>query len=237
MTESLDIRSFPRGGRLDKSPSDSIFGLAVAGADVEDMVITCLQTWSMTYLAEVARQHNLPETSLPRVRAWVPSFSYDKWPEDQLPAVFVISTGTAERPSMGGDGTYFTRWAVQIGVLCSANTQQAASKLAWLYVLAHRMLLDQRSSLDGQAMGTKWVGEGDMPLNYDDTRTLAGRITSFVVDVEDTGNKWAGPKTPDAPLDPDTQPWPPWATADIVQFEIDNVRIDEPMPTPTREEE
>ena len=217
--------------------ADTIFGRIVTGADVEDWVIACLQKWSDTYLAEIARQHGLPETALPRVRAWVPTFSYDKWPEDQLPAVFVLSTGTSERPSRSGDGSYYVRWTVQLGVLCTANTQEAASKLAWLYVAAHRMLLDQRSSLDGVVDGTVWIGEGDMPLSYDDTRTLAGRVCTFTVDVDNAGNANAGPVTPDEPLVPPTGPWPPWSTVQVVEIDIQNQRVDQALPAPTREEE
>jgi hypothetical protein len=216
---------------------DTIFGRIVTGADVEDWVFACLQTWSCTYLAEVERQHGITPGTLPDVRAWVPTHTFDKWPEDQVPAVFVINTGLAERPVKGGDGAFYVRWQMQIGVLTSARTEAQAHKLAQLYLAAHRVLLLQRPSLDGMADGTEWIGEGDMPLNFDDTRTLAARVGTFVVTVDRVCFANQGPVTPAEPLVPCTDPWPQWSTAQLVEIEVDNIGITDPMPSPTERSE
>jgi hypothetical protein len=213
--------------------ADTIFGRIVTGADVEDWVFACLQKWSCTYLAEVERQHGIQAGTLPQVRAWVPSFTFDKWPEDQVPAMFVLNTGLSEKPARGGDGAYYVRWQMHVGALTSAKTQAQAHKLAQLYLAAHRVLLLQQPSLGGLADGIDWLLEGDMPLNFDDTRTLAARVATFVVSVDRCCFNNAGPPTPSEPLDPCIDPWPPWTTVDLVDIEIDNLGITDPMPSPT----
>jgi hypothetical protein len=211
--------------------ADTIFGRIVSGGDVEDWVLTCLKKWSCTYMSEVARQHGIDPDALPDVRAFVPSFTFDKWPEDQIPAVFVLNTGMVERPLKSGDGAYYCRWQMHIGALTSAKSQEQAHRLAQLYLAAHRTILIQRQSLDGVADGTDWLLEGDMPLNFDDTRTLAARVGTFTVNVDRSCFANAGPVTPAEPLEPCHDPWPPWPSTELVDIEIDNVPLDEPFST------
>lgn len=217
--------------------TETIFGPIVTGADVEDWVFAVLQRWSCTYLAEVSRQHGIEAGKLPDVRAWVPAATFDKWPEDQIPGVLVVSTGTAERPLRSGDGSYRARWVIRLGVICSAATQAQAHKLAMLYLAAHETILLQRPSLEGHANGVDWLGNEHTQLDYDDTRTLYTGEALFTVEVDGCRFGDAGPLTPDDPREPCTDPWPVWTTAEIVDVQIDNYRVDAPLPTPTRKEE
>jgi hypothetical protein len=196
----------------------SIFGAMVSGGDVEGWVLDLCRSWFGTYLGEAERQAGIPAGTLARPRAYVPAQTFDKWPEDQLPALMVLSPGIAELPLKQGDGRYRARWLISVGVLCSARTQAETHALAMSYALALRLLLIQRPSLDGHAAGTVWRSETYNELDYDDQRTLGGGSVEFVVEVEDVATANAGPLTPDEPLDPDTTPWPDWpevATADV----------------------
>jgi hypothetical protein len=219
------------------STDTTIFGPIVAAADVEDWVFAVLARWSCTYLSEISRQHGITAGALPDVRAWVPAPTFDKWPEDQLPAVFVVSTGTSERPAREGDGRYRARFAIRVGVVCTARRQAEARKLAMLYLAAHRTLLIQRPSLEGHAAGVVWQGDAYTQLNYDDTRTLYSGESSFTVEVDGVCYGDAGPTTPDDPRDPCTDPWPPWSTVKLVDIDVEAIPL-LTSPTPvTREEE
>lgn len=207
------------------SAQPSIFGRIVTGADVEQAALASLKKWSSTYLAELERQHGLAEGELPRVRSWTTSPSLDKFPEDQLPAVVLISVGLAPPPEMTGGSVYNARWLLSIAAVVSTATQEASHRLAELYVAAHRALLLNRQSLDGfGANGTEWADESYDDLPFDDTRTLGFGIAHFIVQVDDVQTKYAGPTAPDAPLTPDdTAPWADWPEAQTVVVELDKV--------------
>jgi hypothetical protein len=188
----------------------NIFGRIVTGADVEAWVVETLRKWSSTYLAEVERQHGLAGGTLQRVRSWVRAPTFDKWPEDQLPAVLVISTGTIGEPLKDGRGRYRARWAVAVGTVCSARTRDLSHDQAELYAAAHRALLLQRPSLEGRANGVDWATEDYTDLPFDDTRSLGAGRDVFAVEVDDVVSTKAGPVTPADPAPVETDPYPPW---------------------------
>ncbi len=200
----------------------SIFGRIVAGADVETWCIDLAQRWFSTYLAEVERQHNIVAGTIARPRVYVRTTSFDKWPEDQLPALMLVAQGILTPPVKHGDGTYTARWLMGLAAVCSARTQQESHDLASLYMAALRNLFIQRPSLDGHANGVDWVDERNDDLEYDDQRSLSSGRAQFLVQVENVSVADAGPVTPDKPLTPDTDPWPGWPTVQTVDVELIN---------------
>lgn len=209
---------------------DSIFGRIVTGGDVEAQALRVLKRWSDTYLSELERQHGYERRTFPRVRAWAPAPTFDKWPEDQLPAVLLVSTGIPSPPPKrgGGEAWYRARWLLGLGVVCSARTQAQSHEQAMLYLAAHRMILVQRPSLEGYARGTVWVGESYDELEYDDTRSLGAGLAAFEVEVDNVASANAGPLTPD---DPDW-PYEPWARVETVEVDVEAVPITETVPLP-----
>lgn len=199
--------------------SSTIFGQIVSGDDVETWVVETLQKWLSTYLSEVERQHDLEAGVLQRPRSIVRTGGLDKFPEDQLPALLVISVGTSEDPLKEGTGAYRARWDVGAGCVVSARTMQETRVLAMHYGAALRALLVQRPSLDGHAAGTVWKSETYDDLDFDDGRSLAIAAVAFTVEVHDVVLANAGPTAPDAPLTPDTDPWP----LDPIANEVDVV--------------
>jgi hypothetical protein len=203
--------------------ADTIFGRIVTGDDVEQWCLDCLKKWSPTYLSELERQHGVVAGTYQRVRQWVTAPSMDKWPEDQLPAVLLISVGLAEPPAKRGDGTYRARWQMGVACIVSAATPEDAHAMGMLYIAAHRTILVQRPSLEGQAQGIVWQDENYDDLVYDDTRTLAAGSAQFTVEVDGVVTTGAGPLMPSEPHQPTTDPYPPWAKAETVEVEVEHV--------------
>jgi hypothetical protein len=216
----------------------SIFGPVVSGADVESWCVETLRKWSSTYLTELENRSGRKPGSLQRVRAFVTVPTFDKWPEDQLPALLVISVGLSERPKKSGDGTYDARWRMTLGVICSARTQAEAHELAMDYTAWHRELLLNRQSLEGRAAGVDFIDEKYDTLPFDDTRSLGAGEVTFTVEVHDVASAYAGPITPADPLEPDTTPWPHWPTVKTTDVEVEHVgEITNPQVTPYDQEE
>jgi hypothetical protein len=203
--------------------SDTIFGPIVSGGDVEDWTFAVLKRWSCTYLAEIERQHGLTPGCLPEPKGWVPAQSFDKWPEDQLPGLIVVSTGTTEAPVKTGEGSYRARWAIRLGVICSGATQAQSRRLAQLYLAAHSLILIQRPSLEGHANGVVWLGEDYTQIAYDDTRSLSSGEALFSIEVDGVRVADAGPITPSDPQATCEEPWEPWSTIHLVEVQVEDM--------------
>lgn len=204
---------------------ETIFGRILTGVDVEEFVLDTLKTWSGTYISEVERQHGLEAGKLARVRSWVTTPTFDNWPEDQLPCILVMSLGVAEPPVKTSD-TYRARWTINVAAICSARTEAETRMHAMYLLAAHRAILLQRPSLNGNARGVVWTDEDYTQLAYDDARTLAASQAAFTIEVDGTQSINAGPISPDqGPLNPDTTPWPLYPLVDEVVVEVDSVPL------------
>lgn len=201
----------------------SIFGPIVTGHDVEQWCLALLKRWTGTYLAEVERQAGLVAGDLARPRAYVITPTLDRWPEDQLPAVLLVSPGLAERPVKDGGGYYRARWEMAAACHVSARTELEAHAMAQRYTAALMRLFIQRPSLDGKANGVDWLEESYDQLDHDSTRSLAVGFARFTVQADNIALANAGPATPSDPLDPDTQPWPDWPLVETVDVDVENV--------------
>lgn len=212
------------------APQPSIFGAIVDGGDVERWTLALLKRWLSTYLAETERQHGIVAGKTPRPRGWAIGPSFDKWPEDQVPGILVVSPGTSAAPIKDGGGYYRARWLLDVGALCSTRSQAETRAQAQLYGGAITDLLIQRPSLDDHAHGTLWLGLSYEDLGYDDTRSLSAVRTRFTVEVEQVALANAGPTLPDEPLDPDTLPWPPYVDVETVDVVVENTPPPDPIP-------
>ena len=215
------------------TPRPSIFGPIVSGGDVETWTLALLKRWISTYLAETERQHSIPAGQTPRPKGWALAPSFDKWPEDQIPGIIVISTGTSEAPIRDGGGYYRARWRVDVGAACSTRTQDGTRAQARLYASAIRDLLVQRASLDGHTQGTVWLGETYQDLAFDDTRSLASATVQFTIEVDEVALANAGPTLPDAP---DDLPWPDWQDVESADVDVQHVPPPTPLPQPLPDE-
>lgn len=211
-------------------PEPTIFERIITGGDVETWCLNLLRRWVGTYLSEVERQHGREAGHWQRPRAFTRTLSFDKWPEDQLPALMLISTGITTAPRRGGSGQYSADWLMLFGCLCSAKTQEQAHDMAHDYCAAVRTLILQRPSLDGFADGATWAYEQERDLRHDDLRSLSAVTAAFTVHVENIASGNAGPVTPDNPLPDETEPWPLWptvATHDVTIVKEEEVQHDD----------
>jgi hypothetical protein len=211
----------------------TIFGRIVTGYDVEQWVLALARKWFGTYLAEAERQHDYAACTFPRPRAWIVAPSFDKWPEDQLPAALVVSNGIVAPPRRDGAGVYRAQWRVEVGVCVSASTEAKSRELAELYLAALNAVIVQHPSLEGNAMGASWLELTYTPLDYDSTRSLYAGSSVFAVEVDDVVTTGAGPAEPDPAMD-ECAPWAPWPLVETVDVDVDNYTVDQPLPEEVR---
>lgn len=176
----------------------TIFGDFKTGADLEDAVISHLRDWMPTYLAEVERQYQMGQGSLPPIRSASTNNEFSKWPEEQLPALIVISPGSAGADSikMEGDGTYRVAWVVGLAVIVSAKDKSSTLTLAKRYGAAIAGAILQHPSLSGYAEGVQWEDVRYNDLPEDSERTLASVQMVFRIEVRNVLTAGLGPREP-----------------------------------------
>lgn len=190
------------------NPYTQAIGPIVTGRDVELAVMRFLKRWSGTYLAECERQGGFAPAALPRIRSWTTSPDFETWPEDQIPCVLLVSPGLAEAPLADGSGVYRVKFTLGIAVIVSTAKMDETARLGKLYVAAMRAAILQHQSLEGFASGIEWLDENYDDLPSIDDRSLGAGQAVFAVEVDGFARRWNGPKTPEEPPDPDTDPLP-----------------------------
>jgi hypothetical protein len=207
------------------APFTSAIGKIVTGRDVELAALAVLKKWASTYLGEAEAATGRVRGSLPRPRAWTTATEFEKWPEDQLPAVLLISPGLAAPPRADGNGTYRASFALGIAAIVSTSHMDETAALAKLYCATLRACLLQHQSLEGFAAGVTWADENYDDLPSIDDRSLGAGQAIFVVEVDAISTRWNGPIHPSEPPTPDTAPLPDDPTATAVAVEV------HPIPT------
>lgn len=188
----------------------TIFKPIKAGHTLENQVQLVLQRWLPSYLSEVEDQHGMERGTLPRPRSWKRTNEFNKWPEDQIPAVIIISPGLIGKPIRQGK-MYNGRFSLAVASLVSARTPDKAREVAGLYTAAIRAVLVQKRSLEGFARGTDWVQERYDDIRSTESRNIASGQCVFEVELEDIVTWGAGPITPsEPPVDPNVpfEDWP-----------------------------
>src|SRR3954463_13420771 len=105
----------------------TVFGTVISDDVVELATVNTLRTWVSTYLSEVERQRDLDPGyyTRPPQGSITTRSDFDKWPEEQLPAIIVVAPGIPDDPvKQSGHGVY--RASYDIGVVCvvSSNTRE-----------------------------------------------------------------------------------------------------------------
>lgn len=192
----------------------SIFGAFVAGWQVEQAMKAHLREWMPDYLPHYYRQaqellgRSLPPFPEPRSYTTVPR-DPERWKEDQLPAILVVSPGLAERPRQDGGGNYRGIYELSVGAICSAGDGdeegEAISKLfADLYFTAAAMICLDKPSLGGVVEDTTIETVENDWFTGARNRTLAATAGSFNVTVPSLLTVTGGP--PAHLEDPSTDP-------------------------------
>lgn len=199
------------------APYVSEVGPMVTGRDVELAALATLKRWSSAYLTDAEHKTGRTPGSLPRVRAWTTAPDFEKWPEDQLPCVLLLSPGLAEAPMMDGAGAYRAQFGLGIAAIVSTARMDETALLAKLYCAALRTCLIQKQSLEGFAAGVTWLDENYDDLPSIDDRSLGAGQAIFAVQVDEVTQRWNGPATPgDPPPDFDAIPSDPTVQTVVV---------------------
>lgn len=211
----------------------SVFGSIIPNDVIEDAVISTLRKWMPTYLSEVERQLGLepPYYKRPEYGAYTVRADFDKFPEEMLPLVVVVSPGlTDDPPKRGRDKTYSGRFQINVTCIVSSTDQTSTRHAAMRYGAAATAALIQNQSLDhgigDRVRGIDWIGQRNREITSPEPadRTLWGIRQVFLVEVDDILSKGGGPVDPDPQPDP-TAPWPDPPTADTVTVDIEKEPI------------
>lgn len=205
-------------------PVLELFGRIISGRQVEGWMRDTLKLWFGTYLREIERQEGLTLQSLPKPRSYTIAEDADKEPEDQLPAIVVVSPGlNGIPPTADGEGWYESNWRVGVGVFASATDRQATINLVRMYCAVVRALVLQKQSLGGHTDGIEWLDEDYDVMEFDDGRTIGAGQVIFDVRINHAVRKHGGPDQPDEGVPGD------WPLVDTVIIDESNVGVQPPV--------
>lgn len=204
--------------------SVEVFGEIKTGAHVEAALISTIEEWIETYLAEVERQASIEARKLPAPRSYSTVNEFRKWPEEQIPAVVVVSPGLATSGIMvEGNGQVNATFLAGIAVVVSAKDKASTNMLAKSYAAAIRTLILQHPSLGGFSRGVTLLDESYNDGPPEDERTLGAAQVQFEVEVPDVSwSKGGLTAPPDDPYDPD----PTFPTVDETDVTINKEAVD-----------
>lgn len=184
----------------------STFGRIIDANAVETAVRDTLERWLPTYIAELERQYPKVgasgwEVGELNTQVWYhAAHQFDRFREDNLPAIIVICPGLTDRPVRDADGIHLCTFGLAVGVVAGAIDREETDAAVKAYGAAVRACLLQQSSLGALgADGITWLGETYDELPFEDSRSLVGGRLTFTVQVDDVVTKLAGPLQPSDP--------------------------------------
>jgi hypothetical protein len=177
--------------------------------ELEDALLDLIESWLPTYLTEVEVQFGLEPLTLARPKFYGTSVENDTHPGEGLPAIIVVSPGTA---SVMGEGQYLSAWYdVTVATTVMASSEMGARRLAALYSAAIRAIVMQHGSIGGKADGAAFIGEEFLgsPAQDNRNRSRGGALTHFQLKIDQLLDRQLGPteptphdgmETPDLPI-------------------------------------
>src|SRR5579875_1409884 len=96
-------------------------GPVVTRGDVEQQTLTHVRNWLSFYLARIEEKRSLTPGRIARPKSFEVVNEFQRYPEDALPFVAVISPGlSATKPRQFGDGMVTAWWNIAVGAILSA---------------------------------------------------------------------------------------------------------------------
>jgi len=160
---------------------------------VENAVEATIREWIGEYTAELRDQYGDLCPELPPIRSYGTRSEAQKWVDDQLPAVVIVSPGVDGEPLVSGDGWIEAPFRVGVIVFCSGQTEKDTRNRAQGYSAAIRGLLLQKTGLGGIATSTKWETEDFTPGPTEKGRTFGAAVVEFVFTIACVTNRRMGP--------------------------------------------
>lgn len=187
----------------------NVFGPIVTLRTVEQGVADFLTVWFLDCLDEVERREGYTPGEIERPRGVAFASEFDKWPEDQIPCLLVLSSGLAGPPERLGDGSYSTVWQVAIAPIVKDIDEDSVRRLVSAYTAAARLAVMQHKGLEGLGRVVRWRDETYDAGPLERRRTHAAGRFVFDLEMDETVSE-NGPTTPqNPPLDPDNPPGAP----------------------------
>jgi len=203
--------------------TDDVFGPIFDGSVLTRAVINTLKMWFQTYIREIEYQRGWTVGEIPPPKTYAERWRFDSYPDDKMPAVIVVSPGMTEHPHYDGDGTVNGWWALGVGVIAAASTEDNSERLAKTYGAAARLILSQKGWLDEtwEFNGTEILDEtyGEVP-DIEQARTMRSAQVIARTQVMNMWNRSTGP------LQPTAVPGEQWPEVDSVTIDAIN-RIEE----------
>jgi len=188
-----------------------LFGPIVGADDVRQAVRATLQTWSQTYINELAYRTG---RQLKDFRSFAYQYEYRTLTVDQSPACWVTVPGTRGQPERQGSGPIRVHWVSDVSVVVNGGLWAETADLVALYLKAVRTIILQHGSLQGFAESTMWLSERYAPVGNEAAgRTLGVGVATFEHVVANCVNWQAGPKT--VPIGAGTTPGPTVASVNV----------------------
>ena len=205
--------------------TDTIFGPIFDGSLLTRAVMATLKTWYPTYIKEIEIQRGWPTGQIPAPKTYTERWAFDSYPDDKMPAVVVVCPGMAQPPRADGDGTVNGWWALGVGIIAAASTEDNSERLAKVYGAGARLILSQKGWLDEswefngcEVMDESYIDVPDM----EQSRTMRSAQVIAHVQVLNMWNEWAGPAATSAP-DPVGQPGSQWPEVQTVFTDIKRI--------------
>lgn len=200
--------------------STSIFEPMFVAIDLERGTAETLALWYPTYTEELRLQRGM-ENTLALPRSITNRDDVLKYPEDQLPAIVVASTGLAPfDPMEEGDGTVRAWWELNIAVVASAATEKDTELITKMHATLIRTIMLQQGTASRVASGIMWRDESyDDIITDEQERSLGAAILTFHVLIDNVVNRWAGP------TEPPGIPGAEWPTANTIIIDIELIPL------------
>lgn len=206
----------------------SDFPAFLTGRHVERAVIDTCVKWGAEFIADAERQFTIQPHAVPvpdEGQFTTTSSEFEKFPEDQTPAVLIIAPGLAGEPRQEADRSLTAPVALGVGILVSTGhgveaNRDAAQILAGAYCeLLLRMPLE---GLDVDSI--EYIDERYTDIPGRAERTLAAARLVFTIWVRNWRSLKGGPPDRSAPR-PDPYPDPgPLPRVSKTFVSINNVR-------------
>ncbi len=182
----------------------ALFGEIVWGGLVEQTLLSTLQDFESNYLREMEAQAGLDPNTLDPIYSYNIASEFDRWPEEGLPSVTIVSPGTVNDPARQGSGEVQATWEFTIHVSVVADEEAEARRNGQLYIAAIRAIIMQHRSLGDEMAATAWSEERYTTIEAEDRRSLFGASASFNITREQVLDTSKGPRVPTETTDPGT---------------------------------
>jgi hypothetical protein len=192
------------------------FGPVLDYGRVEDAILTVIRTWIDTYLVVVERERGFaPRSRLVRPRDWHVQDDLTTTPEQNLPVLYVVSSGETDDPDDDGEGGLSALLSLSAVVALKDTTRDTTRETVRMYSAALATLIDHKFGSAG--LGVRLASRPRQLFDEALSQPVGARAyvfglayVTFTAQVDLVRYRHGGP---DAPFPPPAGPKDPNAPA------------------------